>query len=500
MSTNGDTCPTLLNVHWFQGGNMAEALYDVAVVGAGLAGKVAALRAAQLGSRVILFEAGRDANYPANSRYTGGVFHVAFKDIRTKPRELRKAIEEATGGFADDGLAMSLADTAARAIDWLGENGAIFGVGGELGFMRNMLYPYSLQEPGFPNHWPDKGADRLLNELEKRFLNLGGVFRLGTRGRQLTMSEGRCIGLEVETSDGRSESILATAVVLADGGFQGNPEMVKQHISPRPDALCARGAGTGVGDGIRMAAAVKGQLSEMHRFYGHVQCAEAVHNNELWPYPILDIIASASIVVDAEGKRFTDEGLGGVSIANAIAAMEDPLSSFAILDEHIWDVVGKEFLLPPNPTIEDRGAKIIRASSIEQLAADTGLPVGPLTATLRSYNAAVSSASVHDLDVPRTATSSTLSRAPSLISERELVAIRLSAGITYTMGGIMVDPDGRVMGLDGGAIDGLYAAGSTTAGLEGGPASGYVGGLAKTLVLGLRAGEHAARKTHSPAL
>jgi flavin-dependent dehydrogenase len=49
---------------------MSEAQYDVAVVGAGFAGKVAALRAAELGSKIVLFEAGPDAKYPAISRCT----------------------------------------------------------------------------------------------------------------------------------------------------------------------------------------------------------------------------------------------------------------------------------------------------------------------------------------------------------------------------------------------------------------------------------------------
>jgi fumarate reductase flavoprotein subunit len=39
---------------------------------------------------------------------------------------------------------------------------------------------------------------------------------------------------------------------------------------------------------------------------------------------------------------------------------------------------------------------------------------------------------------------------------------------------------------------GLYAAGGATGGLEGGGALGYVGGLIKACVFGLRVAEHAA--------
>jgi fumarate reductase flavoprotein subunit len=46
---------------------------------------------------------------------------------------------------------------------------------------------------------------------------------------------------------------------------------------------------------------------------------------------------------------------------------------------------------------------------------------------------------------------------------------------------------------DGSAIDGLYAAGTTTGGLEGGEPAAYLGGLTKAGVQGLCAAEHIAR-------
>jgi fumarate reductase flavoprotein subunit len=45
---------------------------------------------------------------------------------------------------------------------------------------------------------------------------------------------------------------------------------------------------------------------------------------------------------------------------------------------------------------------------------------------------------------------------------------------------------------DGHVIQGLYAAGSVTGGVEGGPSVGYIGGLIKALVFGMLAAEHAA--------
>jgi fumarate reductase flavoprotein subunit len=60
------------------------------------------------------------------------------------------------------------------------------------------------------------------------------------------------------------------------------------------------------------------------------------------------------------------------------------------------------------------------------------------------------------------------------------------------MGGIAIDGHARVKRPDGSAIAGLYGAGGTTGGLEGGGALGYFGGLIKACVFGLRAAEHVA--------
>lgn len=472
----------------------AEPDLDLAVIGAGLAGLTGALRAAELGLRVAVFEAGREHKYPANTRYSGGVFHVAFEDIHAPPALLEEALLAATGGFAEPALVRALAEDAGRAVDWLAGHGALFGRGGPLAFMGCMLQPFSLREPGLANHWPERGADRLLAELERRIERQGGVVVRGARGRRLCMADGVCQGVEVEFADGTRQVQPAAAVLLADGGFQGNPALVERHLSPRPEALCARGAGSGRGDGLLMAEAAGAWLRHLDRFYGHVQAAEALTDDALWPYPILDLVASVAVVVNGSGRRFTDEGLGGVSLANAIAAQADPLSTFVIMDEPIWERVGREFLLPPNPTLEERGVRIHRAPTVERLAAQLGMPADVLARTLADHNAAAVTGRGASLAPPRTARTSTLGRPPAMITTAPFMAIRLCAGITYTMGGVAIDAHGRVLDRHARAIPGLFAAGSTSAGLEGGPLSSYVGGLAKALVFGLRAGEQVARE------
>ena len=225
---------------------------------------------------------------------------------------------------------------------------------------------------------------------------------------------------------------------------------------------------------------------------GHVQASEALTDDRLWPYPILDLLASSAVVVGPDGRRFTDEGKGGVPLTNAIAALPDPLSSFVIFDAAIWEGPGRAFLLPPNPTFEERGVQIFRADSLAGLALATGLPPEALAETIAGYNQALALGRTDQLDPPRSSRAGTLAAQAWPVQGPDFMAIRLCAGITYTMGGIAIDASARVRAASGGVIDGLYAAGSTTGGLDGGEASVYLGGLARAATFGLLAGEAAA--------
>ncbi len=60
---------------------MAEATFDVIVIGAGIAGLVTANRAAQLGKRVVVLEKSTEDKYICNSRYAYGTIHINYSDL-----------------------------------------------------------------------------------------------------------------------------------------------------------------------------------------------------------------------------------------------------------------------------------------------------------------------------------------------------------------------------------------------------------------------------------
>lgn len=472
---------------------MSSPDFDVVVVGAGFAGLVAANRAAQLGNRVCVVEKGADADYACNSRIATGVLSVAHGDPRRDADDLFAAIMEDTEGHADPDLARRLALTVGRAMLWLNSEGVKIVKVAMGGRARWILAPPVPIRPG--QHWRGRGPDQSLKRLARNLRMRGGEIRLSTRATGLLMRDGVCHGIRVETSSGYEE-IAAASTLLADGGFQAAPDLCARFISPNPAGLVQRNAGSGCGDALRMSEDAGARLTGTDAFYGHVMAADAARHRDLWPYPTIDTLASSAIVVDRSGRRFLDEGLGGIPMANAIARLADPLGATAIFDDLQWQGAGTAELIPPNPYLERLGGTLSTADTIAGLGAVLNLPAGSLEETVAAYNAAVRNGTPHELTPPRSPGRAFgqprggRRRLPlTPLVRPPFRAIRMAAGISYTLGGIAIDERARVLSRAGDPIAGLFAAGSASGGLEGGPLPGYLGGLFKAFCFGLVAGE-----------
>lgn len=457
---------------------------DLIIIGGGLAGLTVANRAAELGLHPIVLEQGEDPRYICNSRFAGGLLHVAFKEMRAAPKDIIAAIEAQTGAGDATANAPLMAREAERALAWMRAEGAKFIKGGSLEFMRWVLAPPRPRGAGLD--WKGRGPDVTLRRLTARLAERGGVLRLATRARELVFEGGVIAGVVAERAGAR-ERIAAPAVVIADGGFQANMDLMRRFVSPRPESLLQRGAATGRGDGLSMAQAAGARLVGMDRFYGHLLGQEALENDRLWPYPILDPIAAVALVVDGAGARFLDEGMGGVYMANEVAKLDDPLSATVVFDDAVWTGVAADNRYPPcmNPVFVKAGGTVIEAGDLGQLADRIGVPGDALARTVADYNAAVRDRATARLSPPRAADRFK----PQVVETPPFRAIPACAGITYTMGGVATDEDSRAQHRDGGAIAGLYAVGSASGGIEGGPRAAYLGGLAKAVITGLRAAE-----------
>ena len=460
--------------------------HDIVIIGGGLAGMSAGVRALELGLSALVLEKGEEEIYPCNTRQSGGVMHIGFLDPYRPAEDLTEVIVERTANEADRALAATLVGSGGRLLDWLKDNGTRFVKFNEQeGYRWCMAPPRSLRA-GID--WQGRGPDVVLQGLVAQFKDLGGTFRQGARATALIMEGGACKGV-IASVGSSQERFSAGHVLIADGGFQANPELYEANIGGDFQRVFQRGARTGMGDGMSMAVAAGAALTETNRFYGHVLCRDALHNDNVWPYPEIDAMATSGIVVDASGRRIADEGRSGVYLANALAAMPADAMLYAIFDAAIWEEPGRSARIPCNPLLEEAGGTVLRADSLGELAAIAGIDAAALKASVQAHNAAIAAGTLDQLEIPR---STTMRAWP--ITEAPFMAIPICPGITYTMGGISIDGRARVLDPEGKPMPGLLAAGAATGGLEGGLDAGYIGGLMKAGVFGLVATETAAEE------
>jgi fumarate reductase flavoprotein subunit len=462
--------------------------FDVVTVGGGFSGLIPACRAAEAGLSAAVLEARSEDRYPCSSRYSTGVGNVMGLPIMAEPERLFRAIIDGSGANAHPAVARAIAENGKRTIDWLSQQGATF-------TQRALQHDQPGQKVLAPPRratagldWEDRGPDFFMQRLEKNLKERGGVLMRGAKVEALVVAGGACVGVEAVRNSVR-ERIAAKVVIIADGGFAANRDMIAKYITPRADrVLCRVGPGA-QGDGIRMAEAAGAAIGAFGAFYGHIHHRSAMTNARLWPYPHLDAAAELGILVSPDGKRFTDEGQGGVGMANAVAQLSDPLSAILIIDDVIWRTEpGITTTVSANPAMVDAGGELTSAADIETLAARLRLPADALAQTVRDYNQAVASSDFARLAVPRTARK----HKPMPILTPPFHAVPLCTGVTGTMGGVVINEHAQALRPDGSVFPGLYAVGTPVAGLEGGPHVGYVGGISKSFVLGLLAGEHIA--------
>lgn len=447
---------------------------DVVVVGGGLAGWIAAASARESGARVALVESSPKAEGDGNSVISGGVLHANLDDPRSPPAAMVEKILRSTGGEASRAVATAWATNAARAVAWIETHGAAMMSSSDQPYRAKVFAPVKPTVPGL-NGAP-YGTAQFLRSLAAAFRAAGGT--IVQPARAVGLDRGDTSRWRLRLADG--STLDAQAVILADGGFQANPALVSQHIGS--DRLKLRATPSSVGDGLAMGLANGAATAQMRGFYGHLLHRLALTRDDLWPYPILDILGMVGLIVGPDGRRVVDEGISGVRSTNAIAWSAAPEGYWLIFDEAAWNAEGRFGETPCNPYLVDQGAGPVSAATIEGLAAGIGVDPGLLADAVAAVRADPAGA-----QPPR--------RGRISLDHPPFHALPIVAGISFTFGGLKIDGDARVLDAADAPIEGLYAAGGTAAGLHGGPDVGYAGGLLEAAVFGLLAGEHAGRAT-----
>jgi fumarate reductase flavoprotein subunit len=265
-------------------------------------------------------------------------------------------------------------------------------------------------------------------------------------------------------------------VLVADGGFQANTELLSRYIGPNAGLCLLRATTTGTGDGLRMLLDNGAGAVGLGRVYGHLVSLDALHNDDLWPFPHLDELCMAGLVLTRYGNRFPVTTTSPVALVTQMARSDDPRGFTVIFDDELWKGPagrGQLGLPAANPELAGRGGHLVSSETIAGLAELLGVAKDRLVEAAEQHN---------------------MSSGSYAIAHPPFYAARLVPGITFTMGGAKIGPDAAVRAPDGVPIPGLFAAGSTAGGIQGGPNGGYVGGLAIAATFGYIAAESIAEQ------
>ena len=461
---------------------MTNITSDVIIVGAGLAGFTAGVRASEQGASVVLIDKSDGEMGGGNVLMASGSLRAGGKSPKTNAAELYDFVM--SEGVAHPELVRAWSETCGRAVDWLIHSGVKVVETAPGRIWLDQSGEVSLA----PVYKKDVGT-RALTKLKERFIKLGGRYMNGIEGHSLIVENGRVCGVLGKHAADQLE-LRGRATILSTGGFSANKEMIKQYIGPHADQCKLRGSKNCTGDGLRMAVEVGAKAVNLKYFYGHLISRKALVDDRFWPYPRLDLFVDEGVLINRDGDRFVDEGRGDVAVANELARTEDVTGAVLIFDHASWeaakdDAFSNSVKTPaPNPWLMDNDGEIFSDATIEGLATKIAVDETRLSVTLKDYNRAVESNGAQSLAVTRTGKPKLL-RAP-------FYGLRVVSGITFTMGGVLVNGRAEVLNQDEQPIAGLYAAGDAIGGLMGGYRGGYTGGLMQAVVTGILAGENSA--------
>jgi succinate dehydrogenase/fumarate reductase flavoprotein subunit len=311
--------------------------------------------------------------------------------------------------------------------------------------------------------------------LAETFADNGGTLLLETKVFELITDEtGTVVGMKARDKDGKILSIKAKAVILACGGFQNNPEMKTKYFGPYGDQCVSRSVPTNDGTGLLMAQAIGAGVSKsLGTFYGH-----SIASNIDVGFMEFSEIGSQyhdnrSIVVNLDGVRFADEGMGlAGDLCNEALVRQRWGRGCLIFDQFIYDEWGSTTAggtptgIDRTQEVLKRGGRVVSADTIEELAekvAAWGYNRASIIKTVAEYNAAVDAGTTADLSVPRTAG---MIASIVKIAQAPFWATEVVGGVSCCFGGVAINAKTEVLKADGGApISGLYAIPGTAGGI-----------------------------------
>lgn len=288
-----------------------------------------------------------------------------------------------------------------------------------------------------------EGGYMLIDHMVDWLKEHNADLRLETTGTKLLTNEaGDVIGATVQDAQGSYDVYAQKGVVLATGGFAASESMMREYLPQFADWIDLTTAGAGdTGDGMRMAVEVGG---EMYNDPYVITLGSTSRNASINSF-CMSVNLWQRMVVNSKGQRFFNEGYMPYQCTVELSRTEDGVA---------WALGDSSFFQADLLEAAVDGVEVVKADTIEELAAAMGVDSSALAESVKKYNDACASG----VDAEFGKDASNLKP----IQSAPYYAVRIYVCTGGTIGGVKTNADYQVLRTDGSAIRGLYAGGETS--------------------------------------
>ena len=437
---------------------------DVVIIGAGGAGVSAALRADQLGAKTILLE--KTGMIGGALVVSGGNQVVMGSKLQKEAGVANDSVQSMVSDFMKNGdrknneAALTLfARNVGDATDWLNEYAGVqFDMKGGLHKLAEYSNDRELAYLG--------GGSAFMKSILQKLSSTNIDLRLNTRATELKRDGSTVVGVIAQDSDGNTYDITAKSVVIATGGYGANKSLLSEDLQKS----LYYGRSNATGDGLLLSDTLGAQRQLMQygkRYPNGVEIAPGMAKSTI-AGNIVAFNSGSAILINKEGKRVVNEKASNRTILETEIRQTDGML-FLFMDQKTFDM-WKERLAHAGISQENidawlknngsRAPIFIRGTTIEEAAGTLNMDAASLKATIDTYNSYVASGTDSAFGRPANFMKAKIEDGPYYLVEQK-------PRFATTMGGLVLTDTLQVVGTDGKALSGLYAAGEVGGGVMG---------------------------------
>ena len=433
---------------------MKEYEFDIVIIGCGIAGLAAGLRASELNKSVAILEKSPEKHRGGHTRFTES-FRIPTEDLDIdatfnvedySTSDFYSDIMKVTNYRADEDLAKTVARGSVDTFEWL----TAFGIDWE----------YQAPHPGYTagRVWLD--GEELVTELVELVEDAGGEFFYDTEARGIHRDDdGHVTGVDARIEGARAR-FHGDAVILAAGDYGSSKERRTRYYGPGYGNMKVRGSRYNTGEAIDAAMDV-GAKSDGEWGDAHMAIIDAESPDQEGGITRIDGY-QYGLILNHDGERFVDEG-------------EDARAhTYAKFGRRIFEQPYHEaFIIVDSKTVDDVAhmgpGRPISGDSIESLARRLDIEnVEQAVKTVEAFNAACDPGEYDpdtldgnratDIDPPKSNWALPLDEPP-------YTGYPVTGGMTFAFGGVAITPEAEVLDTTDHVIPGLFGAGNATGGL-----------------------------------